>query len=199
MKTDEFLADPSLGNGDDLLTGELRNIASMSRRLAAYFIDRLLAILLLLLLVAVFVLGIYAVVALEKSNMSSSLMGETVLYDFLIALQLSVVRFSFHVMVTLLTLFLYADRLLFAVILRMSNGSSPGKRLLGLRVVRLDETPLGWGMCLMREVVMKNLANQLCLGLFLPASFIYGCKHQQQQTLQDLVVKTVVIKESKEN
>jgi uncharacterized RDD family membrane protein YckC len=45
-----------------------------------------------------------------------------------------------------------------------SKGLSPGKSALGLRVVKMDGSPPGWGKALLREIVGKTVSS-LPLGL----------------------------------
>lgn len=168
------------------------NVASMGSRFGAYLIDRTLVILFYFLL---FFLLIAIGYGLAQWGVNQREMTENELLGLLIVLRVLASTPLLSGILVFLYLIGYVDKLVFAAILRRSNGLSPGKRILGLRVVRLDGGVLGWGESLLREVVMKGLANEVCLFLFLPASFIYGCRQERHQTLQDVVVKTVVIKE----
>ncbi len=66
------------------------------------------------------------------------------------------------------------------------NGQTPGKKIFGLRVVTLDDSPLSFGSCMMREVM-----RYIDLVILLPGllSVILSRKNQR---LGDLVAKTMV-------
>ena len=89
-------------------------------------------------------------------------------------------------------LFALLDFLLYFVIFDMLfNGRSPGKRLAGLRVVRVGGQPVGFLPSLLR--------NLLRVVDFLPALYTFGCvlilATTRNQRLGDLAAGTVVIRD----
>lgn len=77
------------------------------------------------------------------------------------------------------------------VLMQHKYGQSVGKRLLKLRVVRVDGSPVElWRLVLLRNVV-PHVAGQLCglIGL-IDAIFIFGA---DQRCLHDLVADTIVV------
>ncbi|MDX2011973.1 MAG: RDD family protein [Myxococcaceae bacterium] len=77
------------------------------------------------------------------------------------------------------------------VLMQLKYGQSVGKRLLKLRVVRVDGSPVDvWRLVLLRNVV-PHVAAQLCglIGL-VDAAFIFGA---EQRCLHDLIADTIVI------
>lgn len=73
------------------------------------------------------------------------------------------------------------------------NGQTPAKKLLGMRVVRLDSgQTASWGQMAMREVVGKGLLGSLSFGITTLVSvfMILGASHQG---VWDKVAGTVVV------
>jgi len=85
---------------------------------------------------------------------------------------------------------LFALEWLYPVIFEvLADGSTPGKRAVGLRVIRLDGTPVDWGA--------STLRNLLRTADFLPALFGFGLISmlytRRFQRLGDLAAGTVVV------
>ncbi|MEN2982883.1 MAG: RDD family protein [Thermus sp.] len=73
-------------------------------------------------------------------------------------------------------------------------GATPGKMLLGLRVVRTDGQPMDWTTALMREVVGKTLSTlPLLLG------YLWAFFHPRRQAWHDLIADTLVVRMDQEN
>jgi uncharacterized RDD family membrane protein YckC len=67
-------------------------------------------------------------------------------------------------------------------------GATPGKMLLGIRVVKTDGRPVDWLSALMREVVGKTLsALPLALG------YLWAFFHPKRQAWHDLIADTLVV------
>ncbi|GAA5334019.1 MULTISPECIES: RDD family protein [Thermus] len=67
-------------------------------------------------------------------------------------------------------------------------GATPGKMLLGIKVVRLDGKPVDWLTAFMREVVGKTLSTlPLLLGYF------WAFFHPKRQAWHDLIADTLVV------
>ncbi|WP_243095275.1 RDD family protein [Thermus thalpophilus] len=73
-------------------------------------------------------------------------------------------------------------------------GATPGKMLLGIKVVRLDGKPVDWLTAFMREVVGKTLSTlPLLLG------YLWAFFHPKRQAWHDLIADTLVIRVEKRN
>ncbi|WP_117238111.1 RDD family protein [Thermus sediminis] len=66
-------------------------------------------------------------------------------------------------------------------------GATPGKMLLGIRVVKTDGNPVDWLTAFMREVVGKTLSI-LPLGL----GYVWAFFHPRRQAWHDLIADTWV-------
>ena len=77
----------------------------------------------------------------------------------------------------------------YLIVLEAIQGATIGKKVLGLRVVKLDGTPIGWG-----ESIVRNLLRIIdgIGGYLLGAIFIWTSPTKQR--LGDRVAKTVVIR-----
>jgi len=67
-------------------------------------------------------------------------------------------------------------------------GATPGKMLLGIRVVKTDGRPVDWLTAFMREVVGKTL-SALLLGL----GYLWAFFHPKRQAWHDLIADTLVV------
>jgi uncharacterized RDD family membrane protein YckC len=67
-------------------------------------------------------------------------------------------------------------------------GATPGKMLLGIRVVKSDGSPVDWLTAFMREVVGKILSS-----LPLDLGFLWAFFHPKRQTWHDLIANTLVV------
>lgn len=79
--------------------------------------------------------------------------------------------------------------LYFTAFLALWNGRTPGKRLLGIRVVRLNGEPLGWWDSFSR---FGGYAASVLTGLLGFAQLLW---HPNRQALHDRIAGTVVIRE----
>ena len=77
----------------------------------------------------------------------------------------------------------------YLIVLEAIQGATIGKKVLGLRVVKLDGSPIGWG-----ESIVRNLLRIIdgFAGYLLGAIFIWTSPKKQR--LGDRVAKTVVIR-----
>ena len=67
-------------------------------------------------------------------------------------------------------------------------GQTPGKRLMRIRVISTDQTPLSWAQAMLREVLGKTLSSTLLLG------YIMALFHPQHLTAHDKIADTCVVK-----
>lgn len=146
--------------------------ANMGRRLAAAIIDGALVFFLVLLM-------IFFDVALAGVGTARSV---------------STSMNQFAALFTVLTLgLLVGTGLLYAIFLWSTNGYTPGKWLLQIRVVKLSGGKLTFMDALMREVLVKGLGNAFTSGLLNIFSFLWGCMSEVRKTVHDLAAETTVV------
>ena len=78
----------------------------------------------------------------------------------------------------------------------MSRGQTPGKRLLGIRVMRADGTRSDWGWTFIREFLIKAIAFGILdsvVGIATIIDLIWAFWDKDRQTLHDKIMKTVVV------
>ena len=78
------------------------------------------------------------------------------------------------------------------------NGQTLGKQWLGLRVIRTDGQPMGFGWAALREVLVKNfgvgVASAFTLGLAALANYLWPLFDDQNRALHDYVASTRVVR-----
>ncbi len=170
-------------------------LASMARRLGAYVIDSLL--------LGVFVMGgFFALFApfvfmtrassVEVYNMPIN-MGNVAIESTMahmgpigsgIAIgNLFMVFLAFGAFNLFTTLILWA-----------TNGYTPGKWILGIRVVKINGAKISFLDALLRELVIKCIANSILSGVLNIISFVWGCVTDDHKTVHDMAAQTQVIK-----
>ena len=105
-----------------------------------------------------------------------------------------ITRFSGHAMTTLLLLLIFGFQWgYFNLFEWLWNGQTPGKRMLHLRVIKVDGTPVSW-----IDVLLRNLSRPIDtfgpMGLIGLLMIFIGRKAQR---LGDLMARTLVIHETK--
>lgn len=81
-----------------------------------------------------------------------------------------------------------------AVILWKTNGYTPGKWFLKIRVKKLDRSALTFSDAFLREVVLKCLINTLTSGVLNLCSFLWACATEEKKTVHDKFASTTVVK-----
>ena len=77
----------------------------------------------------------------------------------------------------------------YLIVMEATQGATIGKKVLGLRVVKLDGTPIGWG-----ESITRNLLRIIdSIGAYLLGAILIWTSPTKQR-LGDRVAKTVVIR-----
>jgi uncharacterized RDD family membrane protein YckC len=92
--------------------------------------------------------------------------------------------------------------LLYAPLLMMRggarNGQTLGKQMVGIRVVRDNGQPMGFGWAALREVVMKNLAVGIASSIIplIPwlLNYLWPLWDDQNRALHDMAVQTHVVR-----
>ena len=94
-------------------------------------------------------------------------------------------------LVTLLLIFIVFPMMFYSLFFEIfMNGQTPGKRLAGLRVIRLDGKPLGWWIAFER---FGGYAASFSVGLLGFAQILWD---RNRQGLHDKACETVVIREA---
>ena len=78
----------------------------------------------------------------------------------------------------------------------MRHGQTPGKQLLGIRVMRTDGTPSGWGRTFIREFIIKIVAIGILdsvVGIVTIVDLLWAFWDKDRQTLHDKLMKTIVV------
>jgi uncharacterized RDD family membrane protein YckC len=100
------------------------------------------------------------------------------------------------VVLAVVVAFLYAP--VFMMRKGKHNGQSPGKQLMGIRVVRLSGEPMSFGWSLLREFVMKGIVFDSIGGgiLFVPTllNYLWPLWDEQNRALHDMALGTRVVR-----
>ena len=75
----------------------------------------------------------------------------------------------------------------------LGRGQTPGKQLVGIRVVKRDGVPAGWGTTFVREIV-KAVAHGFGAVGFLADAVLLLIDETEHRSLSDRVANTVVIR-----
>ncbi|MBA3422629.1 MAG: RDD family protein [Thermoleophilaceae bacterium] len=78
------------------------------------------------------------------------------------------------------------------------NGQTLGKQWVGIRVVRVDGQPFGWGPALLRELAIKQLLFGVVGGFFLSIptllDWLWPLWDDENRALHDMVASTRVLR-----
>jgi uncharacterized RDD family membrane protein YckC len=78
------------------------------------------------------------------------------------------------------------------------RGQTPGKLIVGIRIVRDSGQPSTWGWTFVREIVVKRILvgaiSAVSLGLFSIANYLWPLWDPNKQALHDKMMGTVVVK-----
>lgn len=85
------------------------------------------------------------------------------------------------------------SNLLTALQLWITNGYTLGKWAVKIRVVRVGGGKLTFWDCLLRDGIIKTVANAITSGILNLVSFIWACATPEHKTVQDLAANTKVI------
>ncbi|HYE69182.1 MAG TPA: RDD family protein, partial [Anaerovoracaceae bacterium] len=170
---------------------EIEKLAPMSRRLGAYIIDSLL-------LGVVVIGGMMALVApflfMVRSSSSVHYVTSQIgpMGNEMMKMGGPASRFAFANIIIIVLLF-GAFNLFTTIILWATNGYTPGKWILRMRVVKLNESKISFLDAVLRELVIKCIANSILSGFLNLGSFIWGCVTDDHKTVHDLVAQTRVV------
>ncbi len=97
------------------------------------------------------------------------------------------------VVVTVLAFLIYAVWFLSA----LSDGQTPGKQIVGIRVIRANGEPSGWGRTFLREFVIKQTVvgflSAMTGGIFYIVNYVWPLWDKDRQALHDKMVETLVV------
>ena len=80
----------------------------------------------------------------------------------------------------------------------LRRGQTPGKQLMGIRVIKADGLPSGWGYTFLREFVIKGLLENflasITSGVYLVVDYLWPLWDKDRQTLHDKMISTLVVR-----
>lgn len=147
------------------------NLASMGKRTGAYLIDSVL----------LGIIGLFVIFSVQ--GLFSGATGFN--YDNYFS--------SFFITFIPFILLLGLFNIVAGVIAWITNGYTPGKWMLSIRIVKIDGSKLTFMDAFLRELIIKSLLNALVSGFLNIGSFIWGCISDDHKTVHDLCVKTTVV------
>lgn len=74
----------------------------------------------------------------------------------------------------------------------LGRGQTPGKQLLGIRAIKRNGYPAGWGITFVREV-FKTVAHWFVIGLFADLVLML-VDDEEHRSLSDRMANTVIIR-----
>ena len=156
-------------------------LATFLRRLAAHLIDTVLFHLPLLVIILALVGSIIS--GIESGGPEPP--GDN--GDGLLRVMMGVMLGSLALLVG------YAIWWLFA----LRRGQTPGKQLVGIRVIKDNGEPSGWGYTLLREFVIKGLLagflSGMTGGIYFAADHLWPLWDRDRQALHDKMIGTLVV------
>lgn len=160
----------------------IKKQASMGRRLVADILDSLLQV----MLVYVVLFGSVAILEAIGGAMGN------VRFEYL---QKFIQRAA--VTMVLSSLLMACFNILPSIFIWTTNGYTPGKWLMKIRVVKLNGQKISFKDALVREILVKSIANIVTSGLLNMFSFIWGCVSNVKKTVHDVAAETTVVKEKR--
>jgi len=178
---------------------EIERLTPMSRRLGAYFIDGIF-------LGVIVIGGLVAILApfmfyTRTSSFTTAVNGVPVDIDNGFMME-HMVNNGFTTIATFMNIMIIvllfgAFNLLTTIFLWATNGYTPGKWILRMRVVKISGEKIGFLDAVLRELVIKCIANSLLSGFLNIGSFIWGCATEDHKTAHDLLVRTRVVERAR--
>ena len=84
------------------------------------------------------------------------------------------------------------------ICLWVTNGYTPGKWMLHMRVVKVNGGKVSFLDAVLRELLIKGIANSVLSGILNIISFLWGCLTDDHKTVHDLAVQTRVVEWDRE-
>jgi len=85
-------------------------------------------------------------------------------------------------------------------LIALGNGQTPGKQIVGIRVIKDDGSPSNWGYTFLREFVIKLLLvgfiSDMTFGIARLVDYLWPLwdRAEKMQTLHDKMLRTIVVK-----
>ena len=172
---------------------QIEMLASMSRRLGAYVIDSiLLGVVTLGGLLALFAPFLFLVRSSSSVSAVPAHMGSAVIENHMMNMGGAASGFALGNIMIIVLLF-GAFNFFTTIILWATNGYTPGKWILRMRVIKINGCKISFLDAFLRELVIKCIANSLLSGFLNIGSFIWGCVTDDHKTAHDLVAHTRVV------
>ena len=156
-------------------------LATFLRRLSAYLLD--MALFNLPLLVFLASLGVLIFVSINQASDPEGSGGGTLLVVMVVLTVVGLVLMAGYVIWWLLAL---------------RWGQTPGKQLVGIRVIKVSGEPSDWGHTFLREFVTKmilgGIASGITSGIYLLVDNFWSLFDGNRQTLHDKMVSTLVVR-----
>ncbi|MBO9532799.1 MAG: RDD family protein [Solirubrobacteraceae bacterium] len=166
---------PTAGGG-----GQVFELAGWGARFGAWLVDLILIWVILLPL-----FGIAGALGLDTGSSSSS--GSGASFSAADGQVLGIM------LLWVIAVILYAP-----TTMALMQGSTPGKRVLGIRVVRADGSPVTFGFAFLREVVVKGIVVQsasiVTFGLGALVNYLWPLWDSENRAVHDLVVRSRVVR-----
>jgi len=172
----------------------INNLASMSSRLGAYLIDGIILGVItigiaLVLFAPVYYIQNSSVIEMGANQVVNVNDNVNAAYRFM---EVFPRNFYFGSLIILLIVF-SGFNFFTAIFLWVTNGYTPGKWLLRMRVVKINGHKLSFLDALLRDVVVKCIANAFLSGFLNLGSFIWACLTEDHKTVHDLMAQTRVV------
>jgi len=169
----------------------IEKLAPMSRRLGAYVIDSLLlGVVVIGGMIALFAPFLYMVRTSSEIHTVTSNLGH--MGNQMVTMGGPASGFAFANLIIIVMLF-GAFNLFTTIFIWASNGYTPGKWILNMRVVKINGGKISFLDAFLRELIIKGIANSLLSGFLNLGSFIWGCVTDDHKTIHDLVAQTRVV------
>lgn len=156
----------------DKITGvdeqiDTSNLATMGKRIGAYFTDGVVICLIPYILTFLFV----------------NFIQQDSAFNIIMTIM------PLMILLSILGLFNAVNTL----ILWATNGYTLGKWFLHIKVVKIDGTKIKFLDAFIREFLVKSLGNAFTSGILNLLSFVWGCATTDHKTVQDFLAKTKVV------
>ena len=177
-------------------------LASYGQRVGAWALDFVgftLPLILLIIAIVIVVLGLVfsSSVGVQSITTPSGTIvtEETIVESWFLGLIFSSIG-AVIILAALVVLIGYIVWWLFA----LRRGQTPGKQIIGIRVIKDDGEPSGWGYTFLREFVIKflllGLVSEPTLGIARLVDYLWPLwdRAKKMQTLHDKLLGTLVIR-----
>ena len=157
-------------------------LATFPQRLAAYAVDKVLSGLPLVVLVIALVFSLIIVLSDDTEPLADN--SGTIVSVLVVVSLGSLAVFAAYVIWWLFSL---------------RRGQTPGKQLVGIRVIKSNGELSGWGYTFLRELVIKGLVggflSGMTAGIYWVVDHLWPLFDSDRQALHDKMVDTLVVQD----